>query len=659
MEPRQDLTPTQEAGPTNEFIGPAFTIKSVLVGCIGAFSVSAGAAYGTLYLHGSFMALGTSMPGAVFLLFLLGLFINPLLKFIHPRAGLSRRELLVVYIMMVMASPIPTLFVGKFLSAISYPFYYATTENEWRDLIHPHIPDWLMVHDLQVVRKFYEGSGQGELIPWEVWRAVIWVWTPFICALFLMMISLMAIMRKQWIEHERLIYPLMQVPLAMTEEGEKDEKLSPFFKNPMMWAGFAIPALWGTLHGLYNYFPELMPIAHDVDPIRMDVPIFHRTADLYVALRFNIIGFFYFLKTDIAFSLWFFNLLSFFVRGIFGVLGVASTETGGAGHAVHDPFLAYQSMGAILVLFLGGIWTARTHLRGVWRKAFKGDDSIDDSGEILSYRTAVIMFFASSATMVGWLWLAGLPAIFGLAILFLGVVVIFGYSRVVAEGGLSDGSPPIIPAGILVSAVGSSVIGAQGLVVLATTFLWTTGRNFVMVSTANSLRLGEELGKNRRPLFWIIVLALVVAMGGALWMVMILGHKYGAINLWLWSDGSYGYVEKFIRTPSEVYGWGWFNMGLGSLIMTGLMAARWFYIWWPLHPLGYVIGPIWIMDHLWVNMFIAWLIKVIVLKYGGVQLYLKTRPFFMGMILGYFTPGGFYLIIDHFTGMTWNVIFWG
>ena len=226
------------------------------------------------------MALGTSMPGAVFLLFLLGLFINPLLKLIHPRAGLNRRELLVVYIMMVMASPIPTLFVGQFLSTISYPFYYATTENEWRELIHPHIPDWLMIHDLQIVRKFYEGNGREELIPWEVWRAVIWVWTPFICALFLMMISLMAIMRKQWIEHERLIYPLMQVPLAMTEEGADGEKLSPFFKNPTMWAGFAIPALWGTLHGLYNYFPEMIPIAHDVDPIRMDVSIFHRTADL-------------------------------------------------------------------------------------------------------------------------------------------------------------------------------------------------------------------------------------------------------------------------------------------------------------------------------------------------------------------------------------------
>ena len=442
---------------------PAFTVKSVLVGCAGAFSVSAGAAYGTLYLHGSFMALGTSMPGAVFILFLLTLFINPLLKLVHPRLGLNRRELLVVYAMMVMASPIPTLFVGKFLSAISYPFYYATAENEWRQLIHPYIPDWLMVHDVETVRKFYEGSGRDEAIPWEVWRSVIGVWTPFICALFLMMISFMAILRKQWIQHERLIYPLMQVPLAMTEEGEDDQKLSPFFKNPVMWAGFAIPALWGTLHGLYNYFPEIIPIAQNVDPIRMDVPVFRRTADLYVALRFNIIGFFYFLKTDIAFSLWFFNLLSFAVRGIFGILGVVSSETGGAGHAVHDPFLAYQSMGAILVLFLGGIWTARNHLRSVWRKAFKGDESIDDSDEILSYRAALIVLTVSCLVIVGWLWLAGLPPVFGLAILFLGVVIIFGYSRVVAEGGLSDGSPPVVPAGILVSAVGSSVIGSPRL----------------------------------------------------------------------------------------------------------------------------------------------------------------------------------------------------
>ena len=599
------------------------------------------------------------MPGAVFLLFVLTLILNPLLKLIHPRAGLNRGELLVVYIMMVMASPIPTLFVGKFLSAISYPYYYATPENEWRELIHPHIPDWLMVHNVDIVKKFYEGGGRNEPIPWAAWQPVFLAWLPFVWALFLVMISFMIVMRKQWVEHERLIYPLMQVSLAMTEQGRYGERVSPFFKNPVMWAGFAIPALWGTLHGLYNYFPEIIPIAKEVDPLHLRLSIFHGVADMYVLLRFNIIGFFYFLKTEIAFSLWFFNLLAYAVRGIFGVLGITSPQTQSAGHGVHNLILAQQAMGAMLVLFLGGLWSARRHLRGVLRKAFLGDSSVDDSGEILSYRGAVVVLMASSVIMVGWLWLAGLPMVFGLAILFLGMVVLFGYSRVVAEGGLSDGEPPVVPAGILVSAVGSSVIGPQGLVVLATTFLWTTGRNFVMVSCANSLRLGEELGGGKRALFWVILLALAVSLSAAVWMIMTLGHQYGAINLWIWGGGEYSYAEKLIRTPLEPHVWNWINTAIGATIMTLLMVARWLYVWWPLHPLGYAIGPIWIIDALWFNMFLAWLIKVVVLKYGGVGLYRKTRPFFMGMILGYFTPAGFYLIVDHFTGMTWNVIFWG
>ena len=599
------------------------------------------------------------MPGAVFLLFVLTLILNPLLKLIHPRAGLNRGELLVVYIMMVMASPIPTLFVGKFLSAISYPYYYATPENEWRELIHPYIPDWLMVHNVDIVKKFYEGGGRNEPIPWAAWQPVFLAWLPFVWALFLVMISFMIVMRKQWVEHERLIYPLMQVSLAMTEQGRYGERVSPFFKNPVMWAGFAIPALWGTLHGLYNYFPEIIPIAKEVDPLHLRLSIFHGVADMYVLLRFNIIGFFYFLKTEIAFSLWFFNLLAYAVRGIFGILGITSPQTQSAGHGVHNLILAQQAMGAMLVLFLGGLWSARRHLRGVLRKAFFGDPGVDDSGEILSYRGAVIVLMASSVSAVGWLWLAGLPMVFGLAILFLGMVVLFGYSRVVAEGGLSDGEPPVVPAGILVSAVGSSVIGPQGLVVLATTFLWTTGRNFVMVSCANSLRLGEELGGGKRALFWVILLALAVSLGAAIWMIMTLGHQYGAINLWIWGGGEYSYAEKLIRTPLEPHVWNWINTAIGATIMTLLMVARWLYVWWPLHPLGYAIGPIWIIDALWFNMFLAWLIKVVVLKYGGVGLYRKTRPFFMGMILGYFTPAGFYLIVDHFTGMTWNVIFWG
>ena len=113
-----------------------------------------------------------------------------------------------------------------------------------------------------------------------------------------------------------------------------------------MWMGFAVPFIWGTLHGLYNYFPDVFVIAENVDMVHRIVPYFRDAAELHIKLRFNILGFFYFLKTEVAFSLWLFNLFFNVVQGIFGVFGITSSEMLGGGHAVRDPILAHQSMGA-------------------------------------------------------------------------------------------------------------------------------------------------------------------------------------------------------------------------------------------------------------------------------------------------------------------------
>ena len=607
------------------------------------------------------MTLGTSTVGALFLLFFLAGLINPLLKLVHPRAGLNRGELLLIYIMMVMASPLPVFFAGRFIGTILTPFYFATPENDWHTLIQPHIADWLQPRDLAVMDPFYEGLEQGRSIPWAGWLPMFLRWAPLVWALFLAMIAAMAILRKQWNDYERLTYPLVQVPMALTEQDAGGERIAPFFKNPVMWTGFAVPAIWGTLHGLHNYFPETVPIATNVDPIHFILPIFDNLSELQFKFRFNILGFFYFLKTEIAFSLWFFNLFANALRTTFAVLGVTSSEMLGGGHSIIDPILVHQSMGGMLVLFLFGLFAARKHLWAVCRKALWGDPTVDDSGEILSYRTAVLVLLGSSAVMVAWLSLAGLPVWIVLAFLFTTFALFVGFTRLIAEGGLSDGSVPVGPAAIVVSAVGSSAIGAQGMVVLATTFFWTNGRSFAMTSSANSLKLSEGFGGSKRPLFWTMLLAMAVGLVSSMWVVMELGYSYGALNLKIpgGQHGLYDYAASLIRTPSEPHLWGWINTGIGAGVMLLLMLARWYYVWWPLHPLGYPIGPTGIMDHLWFDMFLAWLIKVSVLRYGGVALYRKTRPFFMGMIAGHIVPGGLFLFVDHFTGMVGNVIFWG
>ena len=79
-------------GAAAERTGEAFTPRAFLLGTGCAAFIGAGVAYSTLYLQGSFMALGFGTVGAVFLLFLLSGLINPLLKLVWAPLGLRRGE---------------------------------------------------------------------------------------------------------------------------------------------------------------------------------------------------------------------------------------------------------------------------------------------------------------------------------------------------------------------------------------------------------------------------------------------------------------------------------------------------------------------------------------------------------------------------------------
>ena len=116
----------------------------------------------------------------------------------------------------------------------------------------------------------------------------------------------------------------------MTAMGEAKERWPPFFKNRGMWIGFALAATWSTLHGLYAYFPEGVHFAREVDLLRQELPIMRGTSTLYLTFRFHIFGFFYFLKTEVALSLWVFNLLANLLRGAFAILGIGNTPSLGS-----------------------------------------------------------------------------------------------------------------------------------------------------------------------------------------------------------------------------------------------------------------------------------------------------------------------------------------
>ena len=51
------------------------------------------------------------------------------------------------------------------------------------------------------------------------------------------MISSMVIVRRQWVEHERLVFPLTQVPLEMLQSPQLGRILGSLFRKPLLWGG--------------------------------------------------------------------------------------------------------------------------------------------------------------------------------------------------------------------------------------------------------------------------------------------------------------------------------------------------------------------------------------------------------------------------------------
>ena len=125
----------------------------------------------------------------------------------------------------------------------------------------------------------------------------------------------------------------------------------------------------------------------------------------------------------------------------------------------------------------------------------------------------------------------------------------------------------------------------------------------------------------------------------------------------LMPTGAYNAALRSME-PAGTYWPGWAFLGGGGVAMAAMMWARQRLPWWPLHPIGFPIMSSWLVDWMWFSIFFAWLIKIIVLKYGGAELYAKSRNFFLGMIAGRMFISGGWLVVDYLTGTVTNSIFW-
>jgi hypothetical protein len=372
-------------------------------------------------------------------------------------------------------------------------------------------------------------------------------------------------------------------------------------------------------------------------------------------------GLTFLLPTQLGFSCWFFFLFSRIELVTAAMNGQTDTYN-------KFPYIQQQGVGACLGLFMTVIWSARQHLAHVWRAALGGqttpaagssgdeqDWSPDDSEEPLSYRTAVFGLLAGVAGLIAFAMSAGmrpLTAVIFLGLLFIIVVVV---ARLRAELGLPTFELYQVGAEHVMQRVAGTTAWSRADLGVMSLFFWLTRthRGFPMQTQVDAVRLGRRTNTAARPLAGLILLASALGTICAFWAMLHSTYQVGYESakfqgpaMWAFGREPWQKMENWIANPQkpDPGSIGAYLFGIGFTLFLAAMRAR--FLWWPFHPAGYLVSGSFGLFRLWLPIFTSWLAKSLILRYGGLRLYRRALPFFLGLVLGEFGAGFMRTILD-------------
>lgn len=611
-------------------LASGMTFRAIALGLALSGGMAWWVVHSSFEVHSSFLSI-THLPVAALFPFMLVVFvINGLLKKFMPSRVFTAPEQIIIFFTVFTASAIPAWAFSTYWVAIpSIPYYYANSENRWAELFFDYLPEWLIVpDDRNAVFWFYEGVPPSMSIPWYDWVIPLGWWGTFFLALFFVSSSLMVILRKQWIERERLTFPLARVPLMLIEESDTPSVLPKIAQSKVFWYGFSIP-LFIIVWNIISFWNIVPPIKIGGD-YRIPITLAQSFPPIQFKINFAFIAIGFFTEVNILFSIWVFFLLSTLQVGIMSRLGVPKTAE----------IVNAQHLGGFFMYTLFGLWMARKHIYDVVRKAFGRGDDIDDTNEFFSYRMAVCGVLFGLLYMFCFLMSTGMSAPAVLTLLATSMLLYLGVTRVVAEAGLINLDLPFNAHDFTVFSFGSANLNRADLTVL--TLSQTFSRNWRtlgMCAMAHINKVGDEIGGARRGIFPVIITALLIAAATSLIYTIYLGYATTGADSFTGAFGNskagYATLIKWINNQTQLTGGEYTGLGLGALMSWLLILAHHTFPWWPLHPIGWGVARTWGITMIASSIFIVWLVKALILKFGGTKLYRDAQPFFIGMLVGY------------------------
>ncbi|MCD6415674.1 MAG: hypothetical protein J7M08_03125, partial [Planctomycetes bacterium] len=478
-------------------------------------------------------------PGPFFLMLLLTLVVNVLIKLVDPRRALRQAELMLIWCMLIVASTVPASGLMRYwLPMMASPAYFADSPDlSHQDEVLEATPEALVVSknpQSVAVRRFYEGRRPGEKVRiyFKSWVKPIAVWLIFIGFFYLATFFMGGMLRKQWVEVERLIFPLARVPLELTEGSGQKRLLPEMFHQAPFLVGLALtllfalirvaPVFLGKAQGWLPSFPLASVLAN--------TPL-HTMAWFNAEVYPLAIGVAFLVPADVTLSVWVFFWMAHFEVAIADWIG--KPLRGG----YFGGFMHWQQVGSFVACVMMVLWAARRHLRAVVKKAFGRGRGIDDGAEPVSYALSFWGLLLAVAGMIGWFMFWGMKPLTALLYVALLMCLLLVQARVISQGGilftLHHFSIPVVVNGMTGGAAfGSSPAGQAAVVAALLQYgsMADDSREIISGHAFNAFRISSVFEKRRRWFLPIMLVALMVAIGVCVYASLRMYYMVGANN---------------------------------------------------------------------------------------------------------------------------------
>jgi hypothetical protein len=609
---------------------------------------------------------GTSLPlfiTPIFFLFWLAL-LNIVLRRFAPKKAFSQGEMLTVYIVLVMG----TLMAGhdmfqNLFGSIAHADRFATPENRWKELFFPFLPSFWLVRDPEAIKGFYQGNVDPyDPRNWQPFVTPLFWWSVFIGTLIAICYCINLLIKSQWSESERLGFPLVQLPLAMTDEPKPGT--AGLFSNRIMWIGFAIAALVDLINGMHYLYPSFPYLAvvklYDIGQY-FTAPPWNALAGTQISLYPFAIGLAFFVSLDLSFSCWFF----FIACKLFQVFGNAQGWNTGAG--VGFPFFEQQASGAWVMWSITIAWALKGQFKRTWQAAFGKDRKLltgEDREQSRVYRGAYFGLLAGAISLAAFSYALGITP--WVAFLFFGLYFLLALTitRVRAELGTPHEIYFVNPRLILVTLFGTQAIGAQSLTALSVMYWFNRGyRCHPMPNQLEALKIGDTAQIKPRTMTWLLIIALIWGALLVYWANLHVtftegGTAKAAAGFKRWVGGeSYDRLQGWLSTPVRPNATQLIYTGGGATLVLFLQVMRRAFLWWPFHPAGYALAVSYAMNYFWFCFLVAWIAKALIIRFGGMKLHNTAMPFFLGLVLGDYVSGSLWAIYGPVNGLQTYKIF--